>query len=118
MIVCDNACLFEINLDGNCWRLLTCAGGSQALLFPTEKEVTVFWLHPDAASFRVLWQTSGGRAVAWAVQPGRPGTSNLTSGQHLCPGCNMGQLRLSGWSPICSLDKVQSTVGEVLAGQT
>lgn len=30
-----------------------------------------------------------------AVTSARPGTSNLTSGQHLCPGCNIGQLRVS-----------------------
>lgn len=76
--------------DGNCWRLLTCAGGSQALLPPTEKEVTVFWLHPDAAEFRVLCQALGEGSGLGTVTSGRPGTSNLTSGQHLCPGYNIG----------------------------
>ena len=62
----------------NCWRLLTCAGGSQPLLPPTEKEVTVFWLHPAAAAAAGM-----GRGSHGAVKLGRPGTSNLTSGQCL-----------------------------------
>lgn len=54
--------------NGNCWRLLTCTDGSQALLPHTEKEVTVFWLHPAAAAFRVLWPALGAGCWPWGCE--------------------------------------------------